>query len=73
MAKRSFDRLTPGHEPIINDYGVGTPEYQRACQDLIDQQQWRGTGQPAFPASIRVHEYDGPEDIMDIYRRKESK
>ena len=52
-------------------YEKGSPGYNRALQDMFDEAQWRGSGQPQVPDKVIEHTYGDGEDVKHVYKRKE--
>ncbi len=69
MSKRS-QRALP--EPIPEEtFERGSDGYNHAAQDMMDEAQWRGTGQPALPDKVIEHYFPDEEDVKHVYKKKE--
>jgi len=62
-------RPTPIPEPVEHEYEPGSPGYNRALQNMYDEGQWSGRGQPVHPDKVVEHVLPDEEDVRHIWRK----
>lgn len=51
------------------EHGGDDPIYRKACQDVIDQFQWVGSGQPPLPEKVICHRWPDEENVKHIWKK----